>query len=78
MDPFRRPANWVKLRCPGRRVYGFAADATGTLQVRCTAKECRRRDHDTIHLFNLESGLCVTEHVPLSPPITIGSAARSA
>lgn len=64
-----RPENWVKLKCEGNRVFGFARDASGTLQVRCTAKECRRLDVDTIHQFNLITGLCVTEHVPLSRPL---------
>lgn len=55
--------------CANLSVFGFAsADATGTLEVRCTASRCKRQGHNTIHLFNVQTGEYVTEYVPKDAP----------
>lgn len=67
MAPFAKALDWRRLQCSSRHTFGFAsADASGTLEVRCTAKNCKRHGYKTVHLFNLATGQHVTECVPIS------------
>lgn len=44
------------LVCPGN-TWGWAFDATGTLEVRCADRFCRTAEgHAVIHAFDLQSG----------------------
>lgn len=48
------------LRCPGN-TWGWAVEATGTLEVRCGDRFCRTAEGDAvIHVFDLATGSFVT------------------
>jgi hypothetical protein len=51
-DASARP---VKMKCPGKHVYGWVYP-DGTLELICRESKCKRPGHETRHLFNPETG----------------------
>lgn len=70
LPAFDPDAGPVKLRCPGRKVYGWVYP-DGTLELICRERNCKRPGYETRHLMS-DTGLCVDLHVPLQEPEQTG------
>jgi hypothetical protein len=65
-------ADPVKLRCGGKTVFGWVY-ADGTVEMVCRNRACGRPGHETRHLFNPVTGLCVDLHfAPANQPPDTG------
>lgn len=75
---FEKAQGWTKMGCRNR-IFGFTSlDARGTLEVLCTATKCQKVGHRTFHQFDLRSGVCVTEYVPVTAPTPLRRDAQTA